>query len=176
MLTSAVVMYCGPYDEGNQPPTRRIDHAIALSRRFDLPLFIAGDAFEGKEIDRFSVRAWEAGVASVIPAFDPRHCTLADAQAVAREILSRDLACLSHLHLVTDWWHMDRASTMLERELAQILGRIVRVQPSSVFSGPAPSRLVHENERQGLNDYLVGTYGQRQVVDPLIHRPVQPTL
>jgi len=176
VTTSAVVMFCGPHDEGDQTPTRRIDQAIQLALSLDVPLFVAGDAFNGEEVARFQAHAWHTGVSVIIPAFDARHCTLADAQAVATKIVEHRLDRLSHLHLVTDWWHMERASLMLERELARILGRTIRVQPSSVFAGPTPSSLVHENERQGLEDYLAGRYGQRQVVDPLRHRGEHPNL
>ncbi len=169
MTTAAVVMLCGPHDEGDQTPVRRIDHAIQLALTLDVPLFVAGDAFSGEEICRFQTRAWHAGVETVIPAFDPRHCTLADVQAVAAKIVEHRLDRLSHLHLVTDWWHMDRALTMLDRELTSILNRTIAVQPSSVFTGPTPSSLVHENERQGLQDYLAGRYGQRRVIGPLRH-------
>ncbi|KKW33057.1 MAG: hypothetical protein UY76_C0010G0014 [Candidatus Uhrbacteria bacterium GW2011_GWA2_52_8d] len=171
MPTAAVAMFCGPHDEGDQTPTRRIDQAIELAILKGLPLFVAGDAFNGDEVRRFQVRAWHAGVSVVIPAFDPRHCTLADAQAVAVKIVEHRLTRLSHVQLVTDWWHMNRALTMLERELARILDRTIRVQPISVLTGPTPSSLVHDNERQGLDDYLAGRYGQRQVIDPLRHRP-----
>ncbi len=175
MPAAAVVVFCGPHDEGEQTPTRRIDHAIQLARERNFPLFIAGDAFGGEEVRCFQVRAWSAGVLTVISAFDSRHCTLSDAQAVAAEIIGRRLDHLNHVHLVTDWWHMERASVMLERELARILERAVRVQPASVFTGPAPSSLVHENERRGLADYRAGIYGTRRVNDPLRHRS-QPSL
>ena len=171
MPISAVVMFCGPHDEGDKTPTRRIDHAINLAIRDDLPLFVAGDAFGGEEVDYFQMRASHAGVTVVIPAFDPRRCTISDAQVVARQILEQRLERLAHIHLVTDWWHMDRALTMLECELARILGRRIHVQPASVLTGPTPSSLVYENERHGLADYLAGRYGQRRVIDPLRHRP-----
>ncbi|MBI5794567.1 YdcF family protein [Candidatus Uhrbacteria bacterium] len=171
MPTAAVVMFCGPHDEGSQTPTRRIDHAINLAIQSGLPLFIAGDAFSGDEVRRFQVRAWNAGVHTALQAFDSRHCTLADAQAVGRVVLERHFDRLERLHLVTDWWHMERAVAMLAGELADILGRKILVMPESVFDGPQPSQLVHNNERQGLEDYLAGRYGDREVVDPLRHRP-----
>ncbi|MCR4313897.1 MAG: YdcF family protein [Candidatus Uhrbacteria bacterium] len=171
MHTTAVVMLCGPYDEGNHPPTRRIDRAIQIARQSNLLLFIAGDAFNGDEIRRFQDRALAAGVHSVLPAFDSRHCTLADAQAVGRVILEHRFDRLSRLHLVTDWWHMERASTMLERELERILDRKILVIPESVMDGHVPDTTVHDNERQGLADYLSGRYGRRQVIDPFRHRP-----
>ncbi|MBI4256683.1 YdcF family protein [Candidatus Uhrbacteria bacterium] len=164
-------MLCGPHDEGDQPPTRRIDHAIGIVRDLELPLFIAGDAFEGDEIRRFHDRAWKAGVASVVPAFDSRHCTLSDAHAVSRQILERRFDRLNRIHLVTDWWHMERAARMFEDELTTIVGRTFRIVPESVVVGPNPEELVYRNERQGLADYLAGRYGQRPVIDPLRHRP-----
>lgn len=164
-------MFCGPHDEGDQTPTRRINHAINLAIRNELPLFIAGDAFGGKEIYRFRVRAWHAGVALVLPAFDPRHCTLSDAQAIASMILEHHLDSLARIHLVTDWWHMERASTMLERELERIVGRQILVVPESIMTGPVPDATVHDNERQGLDDYLAGRYGKRRVIDPFQHDP-----
>ncbi|MBI4435693.1 YdcF family protein [Candidatus Uhrbacteria bacterium] len=165
------MMFCGPHDEGNKTPTRRIDHAIRLALREALPLFIAGDALGGEEVRRFQVRASNAGVETAVAAFDSRHCTLADAQVVAAKILELRLERLNHVHLVTDWWHMERASAMLAGELERILHRSILVQPASVFTGPKPSSLVHENERRGLEDYLAGVYGTRRVYDPLCHRP-----
>lgn len=171
MPTVAVVMFCGPHDEGDRTPTRRIDHAINLARQFDAPLFIAGDAFGGAEVAGFQVRAWQAGVSQVLSAFDSRHCTLADAQSVAAKIVEYRLDRLVRLHLVTDWWHMERAKAMLEGECERMVGRRIHVTPSPVLTGPTPSPLVRQNEHQGLVDYLDGIYGSRKVVDPLWHRP-----
>lgn len=171
MPQAAVVMFCGPHDEGDQPPTRRIDQAITIARDLEVPLFIAGDAFEGAEVQRFVVRAQNSGVQSAIQAFDPRHCTLSDAQVVGRVLVEREYSRLTRIHLVTDWWHMERAAAMLEGELATIVGRRILVVPESVMAGPAPDAMVHRNERQGLEDYRAGTYGQRFVADPLRHRP-----
>lgn len=171
MPTAAVVMFCGPHDEGDRTPTRRIDHAISLAMHQGLPLFVAGDAFHGEEVRYFQQRASNAGVATAIRAFDPRHCTLADAQAIGRIVLERHFDRLERLHLVTDWWHMERALIMLDLELKRILGRQIQVVPESIFTGPAPGPLVHQNERQGLDDYLAGRYGSRQVIDPLHHGP-----
>ena len=170
MFDTAVAMFCGPHDEGDQPPTRRIDAGIYHALRLNAPLFIAGDAFEGAEVRRFYARARATGVITTIQAYDSRHCTLADAQAVGREILSRRLDRLERIHLVTDWWHMDRAMTMLEGELKKGTGRTIQVVPESVMNGPEPSQLVHRNERQGLADYRAGVYGARRILDPLRHR------
>lgn len=166
-------MFCGPHDEGDRIPTRRIDHAVDLASRLEVSLFITGDAFGGAEVLRFQARAWAAGVHSTLTAYDPRRCTLADAQAVGRIIVDRQFLRLARVHLVTDWWHMERASTMLERELAAIVGRRILVVPESVMVGPVPDATVHQNERQGIDDYLAGVYGQRVVADPLRHRPFE---
>ena len=173
--TAAVAMFCGPHDEGDQTPTRRIDYAIQIALELDVPLFVAGDSFNGDEVRLFHDRASSAGVRSVIPAFDPRHCTLSDAQAVSRQILKLEFRRLERIYLATDWWHMQRAMTMFERELELALGRRIQVVPESVLSGPAPDDLVLSNERQGLEDYLAGRYGQRLVNDPLCHR-LEPSL
>ena len=170
MPHSAVAMFCGPHDEGDQPPTRRIDGAISLALQMGAPLFIAGDAFEGAEVRRFCARAWAAGVITTIQAYDSRHCTLADAQAVGREILLHRFDHLTRLYLVTDWWHMERAMAMLDGELQRIIGRVIHVIPESVMLGPVPDQLVHQNERQGLEDYRSGIYGTRRILDPLRHR------
>lgn len=172
---SVVVMFCGPHDESEGIPTRRIDHAITIARSLEVPLFIAGDAFGGAEVQRFQARAWSMGVQTAIRAFDPRHCTLSDAQAVCRLLSEREFGRLTRVHLVTDWWHMERASVMLEGELESIVCRRILVVPESVMTGPVPNAVVHRNEQQGLEDYRAGVYGQRFVVDPLRHRP-QPSL
>lgn len=168
--TSAVAMFCGPHDEGDRVVTRRIDRAIEIARCGDLPLFIAGDACGGEEVRAFQLRAWNAGVPTAVAAFDARSCTLADAQAIAQIVRAHAYRELERLHLVTDWWHMERALAMLEGELARIVRRRVVVVPESVFTGPAPTRAVHDNERQGLVDYRAGIYGLRRVADPLCHR------
>jgi hypothetical protein len=166
---TAVAMFCGPHDEGNQVPTRRIDQAINLALSTGSPLFIAGDRFNGDEITRFKLRARNQGVTTIVEAFDPRHCTLSDAQATAREILARGYHQLTSIHLVTDWWHMPRAAAMLRGELQSTLGRVLEVIESTVHNGPCPVDLVLSNEKQGLDDYRAGTYGQRFVIDPLPH-------
>lgn len=174
-LQSAVVMFCGPHDEGDQTPTRRIDTAIQVALRRGLPLFVAGDAFGERELERFEARAYYHGVQSVFRAYDARRCTLSDAQAVAGAIVKHDLTDLRELFLATDWWHMDRARAMLDGETTGILGRRLDVIPVAVTTGPRPSTLTFENERQGLEDYLAGTYGQRKVVDPLRHSHIHPS-
>ncbi len=168
-------MFCGPHDEGDQTPTRRINHAIQIALTLDALLFIAGDACGGEEVRAFQIRAWSAGVHTAVAAYDARSCTLADAQAVGQSMRMRAHTEVARIHLVTDWWHMERAMSMLQGELECILDRRIQVIPESVFTGPTPSRAVHDNERQGIVDYRAGIYGSRRVIDPLPHRP-QPSL
>lgn len=173
----AVVMFCGPHDEGDQTPTRRIDHAISLAIRLEAPLFIAGDAFHGEEVERFCYRARYAGVMYVIGAYDSRHerqCTLSDAKTVTSKIGERGFTRLSRLHLVTDCWHMKRAKQMLENELFIGLNKVFEVVAESVHTGPPPPAETIALEQQGLSHYQEGTYGSHSVDDPLPHNP-QPS-
>jgi hypothetical protein len=172
--TAAVVIFCGPHDEGELVPTRRIDHAITTGLSRGLPLIIAGDAFHGQEVSRFQARAWHAGVEAAYGAYDQRHSTLSDAQAVAtviRQHFTDPLARFCRVHLVTDWWHMRRARTMLVEELKGVLHHPIEVLATPVMIGPRPCEEVFVNEQQGLEDYLAGVYGQRRVIDPLCHSP-----
>jgi len=168
---AVVAMVCGPHDEGQEAPKRRIDRAIQIALEFKLPLFVAGDAFEGREIALFVQRAREAGVETVVSAYDPRSCTLSDVQAIAWALKALDLKGIDHIHLVTDWWHMNRAATMLEGEVGKHLGHEVVAFRRPIASGPRPPDAVFVNERQGLADYISGIYGERRVEDPLEHRP-----
>jgi hypothetical protein len=172
MYSAVSVMFCGPHDEGECTPTRRIDQAIKVALRYELPLFVAGDAFGGKEVTWFQARALKAGVPVVECAYDVRCCTLADAQAVAQRLnASAKYHHVTELYLCTDWWHMERARTMLEKELITVTGVARRVIQVKVMSGPIPTETTLRNERQGIEDYLNGVYGERQVYDPLPHCP-----
>lgn len=166
MSTTAVAMFCGPHDEGDRAPTRRIDHAIRLALTRNLPLIVAGDAFGGEEVRAFQTRAQEAGVRVVLTAFDVRRCTLSDAQATATRLreLGHDL---DRVHLVTDWWHMTRSWVMMRGEVRTS----ILIVPAPVFKGPLPCFRTLWNELRGAWHYLSGTYGQHTVVDPLRHAP-----
>ncbi|MCR4314326.1 MAG: YdcF family protein [Candidatus Uhrbacteria bacterium] len=166
MSTTAVAMFCGPHDEGDRTPTRRIDHAIRIALAMDLPLIVAGDAFNREEVQAFQIRAQEAGVRVVLTAFDARRCTLSDAQATATRL--RELGHhVERLHLVTDWWHMGRSWVMMRGEARTS----VLIVPAPVFNGPLPCLRTLYNELRGAWHYLSGTYGQHVVVDPLRHAP-----
>ncbi|MBI4437747.1 YdcF family protein [Candidatus Uhrbacteria bacterium] len=165
---SAVVVFCGPHDEGEYVPMRRIDQAILLARNTRAPLLVAGDGNYGSDVQWFARRAGQSGIAYVRAFYDERASTLADAQRIADELLvNPPLMSVVNVHLVTDDWHMNRATAILAGELARALReRKPRVTRIPVRNGPRPPAHILEGERQGLEDYLAGRYGQRRAHAP----------
>lgn len=168
MYNGAVAMFCGPHDEGNDAPTRRIDKAIEVALRLGLPLMIAGDGNVGKDVAQFSARARLAGIGVVVPLYDQDASTLSDALCVAEELRRNpELKFVQSLHLVTDVWHMERAHAMLVRELnGQFHADSPTVIKCGVDSGPEPAAWVLEGERKGLADYQSGLYGSSVAYAP----------
>ncbi|PJA46089.1 hypothetical protein CO174_00900 [Candidatus Uhrbacteria bacterium CG_4_9_14_3_um_filter_50_9] len=173
-----VAVFSQPLDEeGRGFPVRRIMHAIDESLRRRLPLTMAGDALDGYMLEFYMIRAFQAGIPRHMwnPCYDERANTRSDAEAVARSLGNRDMFLWpERIYLVTDWWHMDRAATMLEGELKRFEDFYYGHSPIEVvrlpiMNAPHPGDQVIANERQGLRDYLDGVYGRRKVNDPLIH-------
>ncbi|NQV89400.1 MAG: YdcF family protein, partial [Parcubacteria group bacterium] len=167
---AVVAMFCGPHDEGDDAPTRRIDRAIELALHLGLPLMIAGDGNGGLDVAQFNDLAVASGVFYVIALYDSGASTLSDAMCVAQNI-GRDprLDCVSTIHLVTDDWHMDRSKAMLEGELSDASWKRQNppeVTPSCVTTGPQPARWVIDGERKGLKDYRSGRYGTGKAYAP----------
>jgi hypothetical protein len=167
---AVVAMFCGPHDEGDDAPTRRIDRAIELALQLGLPLMIAGDGNGGQDVAQFNDRAVARGVCYVIALYDQDASTWSDAMCVAQNIgRNPRLECISTIHLVTDDWHMDRSKAMLEGELSGwIWSRQSppEVIPSCVTTGPHPARWVIDGERKGLEDYRSGCYGMKEAYAP----------
>lgn len=171
---SVVAMFCGPHDEGDSVPTRRIDRAIELSLELCSPLLIAGDGNHGQDVQLFVQRAQASGVLYVRRFYDDQACTPADAKSVANELIHNPpFMSVKDVHLVTDDWHMARATTILEGELKREMSHSQpTVHPVRVTTGPRPPEVVLLGERQGLEDYLAGRYGSR-IAHPPYGKPCE---
>ena len=161
-------MFCGPHDEGDVVPLRRINRAIVLSRSTRVPLLIAGDGNHGRDVDWFARRASQAKIPYIRAFYNDRASTLSDAHSIIDELLvNPPLMSVTDVHLVTDDWHMARAAAILDGELHLALReRRLRVIRTPIQTGPRPPAHVLIGERQGLADYLAGSYGQRAVHPP----------
>ena len=163
--TDIVAMFCGPHENGGVT-FRRIDAAIDAAKRLRAPLMIAGDANDGNDLEVFAARASDQYVTYIRSLYDPRANTLVDVELVINELMSPRYRTVQTIHLVTDWWHMPRAIVMLFWELRR---RMPHRQFSIVTVNaecPAPPERELERERQGIVDYLAGTYGCRPVDEP----------
>lgn len=165
-MQSVVTMFCGPHDEGNDVPRRRIDKAVQVALAHQVPLLIAGDANRGKDINAFVAIAKSQGVRHVVGLYDPAASTFSDAFCVARELKIRpEFGNVSRIYLVTDFWHMLRASIMLER-ICLDHALQVEIIHAPVTKGPVPPEVVLAGEQQGIEDFLAGRYGTRKAYDP----------
>ncbi|MBI2475186.1 YdcF family protein [Candidatus Uhrbacteria bacterium] len=162
MRRAIVAMLCGPHDNTSREDGlsfRRIDKAINVAKQFQLPIIIAGDAFQGTDLRAFEDRACNNGV-GCFRVYDAHANTLADVQGIIRFLRNDpEFQRGAYVHLVTDNWHMARAASMLMMEAQKKLDLHIRCE--NVFQDPLPPQEVLDGERQGLTDYLEGRYGQR---------------
>ena len=166
-IEAVTVMFCGPHDNDGMVSFRRVDHAITVANRESSPLLLAGDARRGYDLVLFRIRAIEGGVRDVQNLYHPKANTLSDAGSLARQLLTPRFQQVVEILLVTDSWHMARASCMLAGELARICqGRTFTLVSKDVTIGPTPPEHVLDGELRGKEDYLRGAYGQRAVVQP----------
>lgn len=160
---SVVVMFCGPHDDGETIPKRRIDHAIDFARMSGSPLLIAGDANHGQDVSWFTRRALNAELPYVRAFYDRTGSTLTDARSIVQELLNNPpFMSVKDVHLVTDDWHMARAARILKGELRrEMIHSRPAIRPVPVTTGPRPPEEILKGERQGLEDYLACRYGRR---------------
>lgn len=158
MYQEVVVIFCGPHEKG-RVSFRRIDAAINAALEFGLPLLIAGDGNKGLDVVAFEMRARERGVSVVVPLYDAQANTLTDARLVCEFLRQRTgYEMVQTVHLVTDYWHMPRASLMLSMLLReQSVDRCVVLNCVHVQT-PPPSQSVLDAERQGIEDFMQGRY------------------
>lgn len=169
-----IVMFCGPHENG-QISYRRIDAAIDAALRLNLPLVLAGDGNFGHDIKMFAERAHNMGVHPIESLYDQQATTLSDARLLCQFLRDNEaFQRVEKIHLVTDYWHMPRASLMLATLL--LLHRTSHAFCISFISvqTPRPSELVLHYERKGIHDFVNGRYGKNK---PLIQfgKPVHPT-
>jgi len=165
-MQSVVAMFCGPHDEGNVVPRRRIDKAVEAALEHQVPLLIAGDGNNHRDVTAFMEIARFRGVRHVIGLYDPEANTLSDAVCVAKQVNDNpEFARVRRIYLVTDFWHMPRAKMMLETVCIEYALQL-DVISSPVTSGPMPPEAVLLGERQGIEDFLAGRYGLRKAHDP----------
>lgn len=161
-----VGVFCGPRDElEGQPSMRRAAFGIALAKRLGARFIVAGDGVRGEDVRHFANAAREAELAHVIGAYDsdiPRPNTLTDARLILGHA---SLFCPDPvIHVVTDWWHLNRALTMTRGEATgEIFDRAycagARILPAPVVGGPLPTQGDLAREARGLQAYLAGEYG-----------------
>lgn len=170
---AAVVVLCGPHDEGEKAPTRRIDRGIRDAIEYDAPLLIAGDSNKGKDVEYFFMLALEKGVKEVIPLFDARvrPSTIEDIRHAISYMNAHPERFLDRtkIVLVTDVWHMERAKVLLvgEARKLSILCQKLEIVSALVMNGPLPPEWVLIGEKKGIQDYFDGKYGASHVA----HRP-----
>lgn len=157
-MKRAVVMFTPPHYKVRGVPRLwmgRIDRAIALARRHDCLLIVAGDANGGEDIAAFADRARKAGVREVVCAFngtDPSlKNTRGDARATAT-VLADNLS-IDRVTIVTCWYHVPRAWIALRQELGS---RRVSINTSPVWTKFAHGLKVLPHELRGCWDYLRG--------------------
>ena len=157
MSSSVVAIFCGPHENG-VVSFRRIDVAIQVALRIQVPLVIAGDGNFGRDLDVFAKRAHLAGVTIVKTFYDARANTLADAQMVCEHLsTSAEFYDVRTIHLVTDFWHMPRATLILISQMTTRLFELVCVPVMT----PVPSLDVLLAEQRGIQDLFSGQYGIR---------------
>ena len=164
MRRSIVVTLCGPHDDQTRKDGisfRRINRAIEVSLQHSVPIIIAGDAYNGADLQMYENEASCRGVSKCIRLYDARANTLADVQSVVRALKTDPEYCDGVLvHLVTDNWHMLRATTMLKIEaLRRRLD--LRITCVEIVQESLPPARVLEAERLGTLDFLEDHYGNR---------------
>ena len=165
-MQSVVALFCGPHDEGNDVPRRRIDKAVQVALLHQITLLIAGDANHGKDIDVFVRIAKSQVVSRVVGLYDPAASTFSDAFCVVRILRTQpEFEHVSRIYLVTDFWHMLRAALILERVCLDH-GLQIEIIHAPVTNGPVPPEIVLAGEQQGIEDFLAGRYGARKAYDP----------
>lgn len=165
-MQSVVAMFCGPHDEGGGVARRRIDKAIETALEHQIPLLIAGDGNNCKDVTVFMEMARSRGAHHVIGLYDSEANTRSDAVCVSNQLKNNpEFARVREIYLVTDFWHMPRAKTILEAICRQ--DRLeVQIISMPVTNGPMPPEIVLAGERQGIEDFLAGRYGLRKAHDP----------
>ncbi len=179
----AVVMICGPHHHKHDSEGRtlctafhqgtrcyaRIDHATKLAKSGGRPLFVAGDANGGMDVDRYVDHARAYGV-TVFPCVwtgkDPvASNTLLDLR-MALTALLQSVGSPEGLVLVTDAWHMPRAYLLAFKESLRLCEQanrrqfVLRQSPCHQTWQPPEEMLARE--RQGTIAIADGTYGQTQ--------------
>lgn len=172
-----VVLFCGPRTDSGHPSTLRITRAIEVARSERARLLIVGDAHNGSDLDLFVSMAKEHGVDRVIPVRVPTEQanTKRNAQQIVVE-LSRNVGVdgvlkpvyfsLNAIYLVTDHWHMRRASLHLADELKLVRGvNIPEIIPMNVTSAMEIDEAVLEREQVLIEEFLDSTRrGQKKHV------------
>lgn len=159
MTPHVVAVLCGPHDNDGSVCFRRVDRGIAVAIEQNIPLIVAGDANGRADVRLFCDRAHEAGVRTIYEAYDRRASTLFDVRSITRLLqFEPDLQDVKRVHLVTDYWHMARATVMLADQLRKRLGGSYAIACENVMDGPEPPPDVFAREHRGLMAYIDGTY------------------
>lgn len=131
-MTEVVIMFCGPF-YGHRPfHYGRIDRAIALANAFRCPLVICGDGTGGRELDEFQARSRDAGVPITVARYNGKRNTHGDAISAAA-VVAAEFPRTETAYLVTDWYHVPRATIRLAHRLRRRGFSHVTVMPSPVW-------------------------------------------
>lgn len=116
-----VVLFCGPRTNSGHPSTLRITRAIEVARSERARLLIVGDAHDGADVDLFVSMAKEHGVERVSPVRVETHLanTEMNAKQVALALKDTAYRSVNTVYLVTDHWHMQRATLHLQDALTR---------------------------------------------------------
>lgn len=131
-MHTVVIMFCGPFYGSYPFHFGRIDRAIALAREHRCPLVICGDGTGGTELEAFLARARARGVPLPMARYNGKRNTLGDAISAAA-VLSAEFPHVTRAYLVTDWYHVPRASIRLAHKLSRQGMGHVTVVPAPVW-------------------------------------------
>ena len=167
MSRPIVVLLCGPHKNGHNGAWsaenilfHRPDAALAEAKRLRVPLIIAGDGWNGEDVNFFWRYAYNQKVLAVIRAFDRRGGTLHDIQAALTVLTDPLWADINEVRFVSDPEHA-RVLPFARGEAKKMLPEHRRMSFVHVaaFGGPAWSELEIEGELRGIEHYQAGVYG-----------------
>lgn len=179
---AAVIVFCGPHDEGQKVPTRRIDRGIQEALEHKVPLLIAGDGNHGRDVKYFQRRAYQCGVKRVFPLYSKRHVRLKKGPSTIWDAWHA-ISCLDanpkllegkmKIVIVTDDWHMERTVLMFRGECMTNSKHCkdLMVIHALVLSGPQPPLVVFLGEEHGKADYTAGHYHPSRAAHPPYGKP-----
>jgi hypothetical protein len=164
---TVIVLFCGPRTKSGHPSTLRITRAIDVARSERARLLIVGDAHDGADVNLFVSMAKEHGVERVIPVRVPsdRACTEQNAREIALLLQTPEYLSVNTVCLVTDHWHMQRASLHLEDALTRARAtRAPDIIAINVTSAIELDESVFERERELVTKFREDTHNRGEKI------------